>query len=202
MHTEKRGLVTGVLIRAAIVSALGGLPFGFDTAVVAGATGSRKRLFALSDWQLGFVVSSALIGTISGSLAFAKPEDVWGRRAILKVLGALCSAAPPLREGAPAAHDAIARAAAARENWQRAHLYDWTIYRPVLFFREAPPAAYGRQCCEPYSTFSCPTSYHPSGCRPSIASLIAGFSVRGSRIPTRTRYVPGFKPSSTYTVPS
>ncbi len=49
-----------------------------------------------------------------------------------------------LRDGGPADHDVIVRAAAARDNWQRAHLYDWTVYGSVLFFREMPPAAYGR----------------------------------------------------------
>ena len=41
--------VTGTLIKAAIVSALGGLLFGFDTAVIAGTTSSVKSLFQLSE---------------------------------------------------------------------------------------------------------------------------------------------------------
>lgn len=89
MQDEKRPHITAVLIRAAIVAALGGLLFGFDTAVIAGTTASLKELYALTDWQLGFAVSAALIGTIIGAVAFAKPGDLWGRRAILKLLGAL-----------------------------------------------------------------------------------------------------------------
>ncbi|QHT70634.1 sugar porter family MFS transporter [Rhodocytophaga rosea] len=81
--------VTGPLIRAAIVSSLGGLLFGFDTAVIAGTTSSVKTLFNLSDWAMGFVVSSALIGTIVGTLISSKPGDIWGRRDYLKVLAAL-----------------------------------------------------------------------------------------------------------------
>jgi len=81
--------VTGTLIRAAIVSSLGGLLFGFDTAVIAGTTSSVRSLFHLSDWSMGFVVSSALIGTIAGALISSKPADIWGRRDYLKVLAVL-----------------------------------------------------------------------------------------------------------------
>ena len=90
VHVENKDYrVTGALIRAAIVSSLGGLLFGFDTAVVAGTTASVKSLFQLSDWSIGFVVSSALIGTILGTLVSSRPADVWGRRDSLKVLGIL-----------------------------------------------------------------------------------------------------------------
>ena len=85
---ERATALTGVLMRASVVAALGGLLFGFDTAVIAGTTASLRELFSLSDWQLGFAVSSALIGTIVGSLVFAKPGDVWGRRPVLKSLAA------------------------------------------------------------------------------------------------------------------
>ena len=81
--------VTGALIRAAIASSLGGLLFGFDTAVIAGTTASVKSLFQLSDWAVGFVVSSALVGTILGALVSSKPADVWGRRDSLKIMGIL-----------------------------------------------------------------------------------------------------------------
>ena len=86
---QKNGRVTIVLVRAAVVAALGGLLFGFDTAVIAGTTSSLRELFSLSSWQLGFAVSAALIGTIVGSLIFAKPGDVWGRKNTLKVLALL-----------------------------------------------------------------------------------------------------------------
>ncbi|MEH6680246.1 MAG: sugar porter family MFS transporter [Sediminicola sp.] len=81
--------LTGTLVRAAIVSSLGGLLFGFDTAVIAGTTTSLKNLFQLSDWAIGFVVSSALLGTILGTLLSSRPGDFLGRRNYLKILGAL-----------------------------------------------------------------------------------------------------------------
>lgn len=81
--------LTGALIRAAIVSSLGGLLFGFDTAVIAGTTSSVRELFGLSDWSMGFVVSSALVGTILGSLISSKPAESMGRRDYLIILGVL-----------------------------------------------------------------------------------------------------------------
>lgn len=87
--STKDYIITKTLIRAAIVASLGGLLFGFDTAVIAGTTSSIETLFNLSEWSMGFVVSSALIGTIIGTLVSSKPGDVWGRRQSLKVLGFL-----------------------------------------------------------------------------------------------------------------
>jgi MFS transporter, SP family, xylose:H+ symportor len=74
------------LLGASIVAALGGLLFGFDTAVISGTTGWLKATYHLTDFMLGFTVASALIGTIIGSIAVGRPADVFGRRAILFVL--------------------------------------------------------------------------------------------------------------------
>ena len=87
--STKDYIITKTLIRAAIVASLGGLLFGFDNDVIAGTTSSIETLFNLSEWSMGFVVSSALIGTIIGTLVSSKPGDIWGRRQSLKVLGFL-----------------------------------------------------------------------------------------------------------------
>ncbi|QSH42154.1 sugar porter family MFS transporter [Lentisphaerota bacterium ZTH] len=79
----------GLLIRSTITAALGGLLFGFDTAVIAGCTHQVKLLFGLSESMLGFMVASALIGTILGSIFIGKPGDAYGRRICLKVTGVL-----------------------------------------------------------------------------------------------------------------
>jgi len=89
LKEDKGYKITGTLIRAAIVASLGGLLFGFDTAVISGTTSSVKTLFQLSDWEIGFVVSSALIGTILGTVIISKPSENWGRRDSLKILGSL-----------------------------------------------------------------------------------------------------------------
>ena len=67
----REGLVTKpnfYLVKSVIVGALGGLLFGFDTAVIAGSLRSLRALFALSPLQVGFTVSIALVGTVIGSV--------------------------------------------------------------------------------------------------------------------------------------
>ena len=81
--------ITGVLIRSTIVAALGGLIFGFDTAVIAGTTQALTRIFSLTPKTLGITVSSALWGTIVGSLLAGYVADRWGRRDSLRVLALL-----------------------------------------------------------------------------------------------------------------
>lgn len=77
------------LLGCTLVAALGGLLFGFDTAVISGTTDALRAKFALSDNLLGFTVASALIGTILGSIGAGRPADVFGRRAALAVLGVI-----------------------------------------------------------------------------------------------------------------
>ncbi len=92
--------MTRTLFAASFVAALGGLLFGFDTAVISGAEGTLQVLFDADYAQMadivanrtfwhGFLVASALIGTIIGALAFAKPADRYGRRQVLVWLGLL-----------------------------------------------------------------------------------------------------------------
>lgn len=72
-----------IVIRSALVAALGGLLFGFDTAVISGTTEALREVFALSSQSLGFTVASALIGTIIGAIVVGKPADRYGRRKVL-----------------------------------------------------------------------------------------------------------------------
>ncbi len=75
------------LLGCTVVAALGGLLFGFDTAVISGTTEMLRARFALSDSLLGFTVASALIGTIIGSIGAGKPADLIGRKGTLAMLG-------------------------------------------------------------------------------------------------------------------
>lgn len=77
------------VLACALVAGLGGLLFGFDTAVISGANADLQRVFDLSNFWLGFTVSSALIGTIIGALTSGEPADWYGRRPMLVVLAAL-----------------------------------------------------------------------------------------------------------------
>jgi SP family arabinose:H+ symporter-like MFS transporter len=77
------------LLRSSVVAALGGLLFGFDTAVIAGTTRALVDTYGLSPAALGITVSSALWGTVVGALSAGPPGDRYGRRACLLVLGGL-----------------------------------------------------------------------------------------------------------------
>ncbi|WP_051251060.1 sugar porter family MFS transporter [Paenibacillus harenae] len=66
-----------------IVSALGGLLFGFDTAVVSGAVGFMEQHFDLSKIQVGWAVSSLIIGCIAGAAISGILGDRFGRKRVL-----------------------------------------------------------------------------------------------------------------------
>jgi SP family arabinose:H+ symporter-like MFS transporter len=77
------------LLRSSLIAALGGLLFGFDTAVIAGTTSALTQAYGLSAAMLGITVSSALWGTVIGSLIAGPPSDRYGRRGCLSALGAM-----------------------------------------------------------------------------------------------------------------
>ena len=72
--------MNATLFRCSIIAALGGLLFGFDTAVISGTTDHLRAVFDLGGSGLGFTVASALIGTILGALFAGYPADRIGRR--------------------------------------------------------------------------------------------------------------------------
>jgi MFS transporter, SP family, arabinose:H+ symporter len=77
------------LIKSALVAALGGLLFGFDTAVIAGTTHALTVRFELSPASLGMTVASALWGTILGAMFAGIPGDRFGRRDSLRFMAVL-----------------------------------------------------------------------------------------------------------------
>ena len=74
------------LLRSAGVAALGSFLFGFDTAIISGATEALRLHYDLSSQRLGLTVASALLGTILGSLAVGPPLEGYGRRPVLRGL--------------------------------------------------------------------------------------------------------------------
>ena len=64
----------------AIVAAMGGLLFGFDTGVISGAIPFFQKDFGIDDSMVEVVTSSGLLGAILGALCCGKLTDRIGRR--------------------------------------------------------------------------------------------------------------------------
>ncbi len=85
-----------------LVATLGGLLFGYDTAVISGAIGSVRTYFELSPAQMGWAASSALVGCIIGALMAGFMGNVLGRKrslviaALLFLVSAVGTALPEL----------------------------------------------------------------------------------------------------------
>ncbi|MGA7908719.1 MAG: sugar porter family MFS transporter, partial [Candidatus Sulfotelmatobacter sp.] len=74
------------LVKSTFVSALGGLLFGFDTAVIAGTTHQLTEVYRLTPYLLGLTVSSALWGTVAGAMTAGYPGQRIGRRDSLRIM--------------------------------------------------------------------------------------------------------------------
>lgn len=77
------------LMKSTVVAALGGLLFGFDTAVISGTTAALRETYHLTPGLLGMTVSSALWGTILGAMLAGIPGDRFGRRDSLRIMAIL-----------------------------------------------------------------------------------------------------------------
>lgn len=73
----------------AIVSALAGFLFGFDTVVISGAEQTLQKLWNLSPAMHGMAMAAALYGTVVGSLIGGWPTDRFGRKPTLLAIGVL-----------------------------------------------------------------------------------------------------------------
>ena len=81
--------MNSVLAKGIFVGGLTGLLFGFDTAVIAGATHGLTVTFTLTPAGLGWTVASALWGTLSGALLAGYPGDRYGARNCLRVIAGM-----------------------------------------------------------------------------------------------------------------
>jgi|TARA_R110000744_G_scaffold131911_1_gene240131 SP family arabinose:H+ symporter-like MFS transporter len=73
------------------VAALGGLLFGYDTAVIAGAIGFLQTKFALSSAMTGWAASSAIWGCLFGAMIAGFASDKLGRKKVLLATAVLFS---------------------------------------------------------------------------------------------------------------
>lgn len=76
------------LIRVCLVATLGGLLFGYDTAVISGTVDYLQAHFALTEIMLGWVVSSAILGCMLGAAIAGSISDAFGRKCAFFVAAA------------------------------------------------------------------------------------------------------------------
>ena len=89
MNNNKK--VSGYVIFMAVVAAIGGILFGYDTAVISGTTEIVKGQFNLNDFTEGWYVGCALIGSIFGVLVAGSMSDYLGRKLTMLISAALFS---------------------------------------------------------------------------------------------------------------
>ena len=77
------------LLKATGVGALGGLLFGFDTAVIAGTTQQLTAVFHLTPSTLGLTVSIGLAGTVIGAMSSGILGQKIGGREALRIMAVL-----------------------------------------------------------------------------------------------------------------
>jgi sugar porter (SP) family MFS transporter len=75
-------------VRIASVAALGGLLFGYDSAVINGAVDSIQEDFNIDNAKLGFAVASALLGAAVGAMSAGRIADAIGRISVMKIAAA------------------------------------------------------------------------------------------------------------------
>lgn len=73
-------------VRIALIAALGGFLFGFETVVISGAEQTLEKLWQLNKLSHGLTVASSLFGTILGSLVAGFPAKIYGRKKTLQVI--------------------------------------------------------------------------------------------------------------------
>lgn len=105
MNNKREQVSMKFVTLVSMVSALGGLLFGFDTAVVSGAIGFMEQRFDLSKIEVGWAVSSLIIGCIIGAAMSGLLSDRFGRKrvlitaAILFIISSIGSAIPETFSG-------------------------------------------------------------------------------------------------------
>ena len=82
---------SGYVIFIALVAALGGILFGYDTAVISGTTDIVTAAFGLSELATGWYVGCALIGSIAGVMVAGLLSDGLGRKKTMLIAAMMFS---------------------------------------------------------------------------------------------------------------
>lgn len=79
----------GFVLKVSVVAALGGLLFGYDTAVISGVIGFLETKFQLSPAMVGWAASSAIWGCVVGAMFAGYLSDGIGRKNALIITAVL-----------------------------------------------------------------------------------------------------------------
>ena len=86
-----RQKVGSYVVFLSVVAAIGGILFGYDTAVISGTTEIVKMQFGLSTGMEGWYVGCALIGSIAGVLVAGMLSDFLGRKKTMLIAALMFS---------------------------------------------------------------------------------------------------------------
>jgi sugar porter (SP) family MFS transporter len=108
MHDETTGGSLAYLGLISLVAALGGLLFGFDTAVISGTIGYWAAEYGIREdaARIGWIASSALVGCMAGALVAGWLSDRFGRKRVL-LLSAVLFTVSAVWCGMPSSADAL-----------------------------------------------------------------------------------------------
>ena len=85
MENKKKNYILFIALSAA----LGGLLFGYDTAVISGAIGNLTEYFHLTPLETGWAISSALVGCIIGAFISDYFSNRFGRKVTMLITAIL-----------------------------------------------------------------------------------------------------------------
>src|SRR6185503_2970001 len=80
---------SGRVVRIASVAALGGLLFGYDSAVINGAVSTVQDHFKIGSFTVGVAVAAALLGAAVGAVMAGRLADKIGRLSVMKLAALL-----------------------------------------------------------------------------------------------------------------
>lgn len=80
---EKKVKTNLIVYFVALIAAVGGLLFGYDTGVISGALLFIKQDWDVSSLTQGLIVSSVLVGAVIGALGSGRITDKYGRKAVI-----------------------------------------------------------------------------------------------------------------------
>jgi SP family arabinose:H+ symporter-like MFS transporter len=89
LSKTSESVTSGFVVKVSVVAALGGLLFGYDTAVIAGVIGFLQTKFQLSTAMMGWAASSAIWGCVFGAMGAGYLSDKIGRKKVLIITALL-----------------------------------------------------------------------------------------------------------------